>query len=64
MQAKNKLVCGVGVNDAVYPTQKYENGKRVWICPYYQKWKSMLERCYRTKYLARRPTYIYRLFCM
>lgn len=62
-----KLVCGVGVNDADYVTQKFETvgyvdgeqkQKRVWKCPYYQTWVDMLNRCYDTKLHERRPTYI------
>ena len=60
-----KLVYGAGINDAGYVTQKWEtievNGKRkqklVWCCAYYQAWKSMLQRCYSTKYQERFPTY-------
>ena len=42
-----KLVCGVGVNDLSY-------------CPkhIYQKWISMLKRCYDKKFHARHPSYI------
>ena len=61
-----KLVLGVGVNDADY--QIYEsvvttdaNGKKkrkdVWICPFYLKWKHMLQRCYSVKFQERQPTY-------
>lgn len=62
-----KKVFGVGANDAGYAVQKFEtigyvDGKqkqrRVWICPYYQTWKAMLERCYSAKYQERKPTYI------
>jgi hypothetical protein len=42
---KNKLVCGVGVNDLGRPVYWKENGKYV-ICPIYRVWKSMLVRCY------------------
>jgi hypothetical protein len=60
-----KLVYGVGINDADYAVQKFEaievNGvrkqKRVWMCPYYQAWKSMLERCYSAKCQEKHPTY-------
>jgi len=60
-----RLVFGVGINDADYFTQKFEtievNGKikqkRVWICPYYQAWGSMLKRCYSAKYKDKNPTY-------
>ena len=61
-----KLVYGVGINDADYVTQKFEtidcaDGKRkqklVCGCPYYQAWKRMLERCYSAKSQERYPTY-------
>lgn len=60
-----RLVCGVGVNDADYVVVKYEitdiggkqKRKRAWICPYYQTWKSMLERCFSTKFQERNQTY-------
>lgn len=61
-----KLVCGVGFNDADYAVQKFETigyvagkikQKKVWACPYYRAWASMLERCYSKKYQDRWPTY-------
>ena len=61
-----KLVCGVGVNNADYAVVKretisYVNGKRkqkrVWTCPYYETWASMLSRCYSAKYQERWPSY-------
>lgn len=57
MRKKTKLVYGVGVNDADYPVYKYENGKQVWMCPYYQTWRSMLSRAYIDKYKQKHPTY-------
>lgn len=62
-----KLVHGVGVNDADYAVQNFETigyvaGKikqrKVWFCPYYRAWASMLERCYSDKYQERQLTYI------
>ena len=61
-----KLVHGVGINDADYAVANYETigcvdgkqkQKRVWLCPYYQAWTSMLERCYSAKWHERNPTY-------
>lgn len=62
-----KLVCGVGINDADYVTQKWEhhgydaNGKQiqtlVWKCPFYNAWVNMLSRAYSVKTLKRQPTY-------
>lgn len=43
---------GVGINDADYMVRV--NGE---ICPYYQRWTGMLERCYSEKYQQRFPTY-------
>lgn len=62
---QNKLVRGVGINDADYIVQKwdywYENGKRkqklVWGCPYYSRWLNMLTRCYSEREQERQPTY-------
>lgn len=62
-----KTVYGVGINDADYPTQKFEECgwvedkrkiKQVWKCPFYRKWESLLRRCYATDYQDKRPTYI------
>lgn len=61
-----KKVCGVGINDVNYVVQKLETigyvggkqkQKRVWICPYYQTWRNMLERCYSDRFQKHRPTY-------
>lgn len=58
---EKKLVCGVGINDADYIVKRYEmmEGKRkiVWRCPYYERWCSMLKRCYSEKCQERQPTY-------
>jgi hypothetical protein len=63
---KKKLVCGVGINDADYivmikETIGYENGKQkqkfVWICPFYSRWRLMIQRCYSVKYQEKFPTY-------
>lgn len=64
---KNKLVFGVGINDAEYVTQKFkkykEGGKTrnklIWICPFYKTWKSMLGRCY----YYTNPTYAGAIVC-
>ena len=41
---KTRLIQGVGINDADYHVTQNENGKQVWVCPYYETWKSMLMR--------------------
>ena len=56
-----KLVYGKGVNDLPYKVQKYEmiDGlcKRVWICPYYDRWTGVVERCHSEKFKLRCLTY-------
>lgn len=61
-----KLVYGVGINDADYRVQEKLElpriaGKRrqkvLWTCPYYRKWKGMLERCYCLKFKVKHPSY-------
>ena len=63
---KKKLVYGVGIMDADYTVQEFiyvldENGKkkrkRIRVCPFYEKWKSMLARCYYEQEQERHPTY-------
>ena len=63
---KNKLVYGVGINDADYIVCIYEelprtNGKQnqkiVWRCPFYSRWMSMLRRCYSKAYQEKQPSY-------
>lgn len=61
-----KLVHGVGINDANYQVTKYEdvyteNGKLtkkiIWVCPFYDRWQSMLGRCHNSKAQVHRPNY-------
>ena len=63
---RNKLIYGVGINDAEYVVQKFEvvskrgeklKRKCTWICPFYSRWVSMLQRCYSEKYQERFPSY-------
>lgn len=61
MRLKRKLVCGVGLNDADYEVQrkiKNENGEiQRFICPFYEKWKSMIDRCYKNHLRGKNVTY-------
>ena len=59
---KRKLISGHGINDADYQVQPRINGKKS-MCPYYQKWASMIERCYSDKIKAKYPTYIGATVC-
>ena len=54
---KSRLVEGVGINDADYSVSRYEDGKEVWRCPFYETWTSMLKRCYSEKTQLKNPTY-------
>ncbi len=63
---KNRLVQGVGINDAGVieikeDCKNQQNGKRkqnlIWFCPFYRTWKSMLKRCYSDKHQEKHPTY-------
>lgn len=54
--AQRKLVYGIGTNDAKYLTQRLVNGSRM-MCPYYQRWVAMIERCYSARLHKVRPTY-------
>lgn len=54
------LVHGVGINDVPYKIKRTESYykewvkkyKLTWYCPYYAKWKQMLQRCYCSKQLC------------
>lgn len=58
---KTKLVFGWGINDVDYNVTRYEivNGKqeRVWICPYYKRWKNILKRSICPRFKIIHPTY-------
>lgn len=47
MKNKNKLVCGIGVNDSVEPVTIEGNSIKS-----YQHWRGMLERCYSRNLLS------------
>lgn len=61
MRKKNRLIYGVGINDANYEVQKFEKvdnkWKQTWICPIYQRWKDTITRGYSEKFKERNPTY-------
>ena len=52
-----KLIYGVGLNDAIYPVRPTINGKDV-FCPFYAKWTHMIERCYSNLCHPKQQTYI------
>lgn len=57
MRKKNRLVYGVGVNDANYQVVNNHNGRSV-ACKFYRTWCDMLKRCYSIKTQERQPTYV------
>ncbi len=54
--ARRKSVYGVGLNDADYQVAPHINGKRC-RCPFYERWRNMLKRCYCVKFQDRFPSY-------
>lgn len=54
---KQKLVRGVGINDANYQVCHYENRKQI-MCPFYKAWSNMLTRCYYVPNGRSSPLYI------
>ena len=55
---QRSLVQGVGVNDADYTVCIKRNNKIIWRCPFYIKWRNMIERCYSPLWHKRYPSYI------
>jgi hypothetical protein len=55
--SNRSLIRGGGVNDASYQVQPVVDGKQL-RCPYYMRWRGMLERCYDPRYQALYPTYL------
>lgn len=53
----NRLVHGIAINDADYPTQPRINGKQH-CCPYYRRWKHVVQRVYCPKFKKKNPAYI------
>jgi hypothetical protein len=52
-----KLIFGVGINDAEYVVRPSDRSASA-ICPIYQAWYAMLQRCYSKKFQEKRPTYV------
>ncbi len=53
---KNRLVQGVGINNANYHVHQMVNGKKT-RCKFYTTWAKMLERCFCKKFKNNHPTY-------
>lgn len=53
MRKKDKLVCGVGVNDL--KTEVYNENKECY--PFYGIWQSIIQRCYDHKFQEKHPNY-------
>lgn len=54
-------VYGWGINDVNYPVTKSAKidgkNKKVWRCPYYMAWASVVQRCHDPKFKEKQPTY-------
>lgn len=61
MRTRTKLICGVGINDADYPVYKTtiisDTSKLTWVCPFYSRWKHMIERAYAAYIKKQAPSY-------
>lgn len=55
---KRKPIFGVGVNDAPYKIKYTNEAGKSYLCPFYQRWKNMLQRVYYPTTHKERPTYI------
>jgi len=58
LASRERKVCGVGINDANYMTSRKNSDGKYSRCPFYQVWKSMLERCYSEKYQRKQQSYL------
>lgn len=56
MHYNKKPVFGIGINDADYVITRIVGGKQI-HCSFYQRWHSMIERCYSAKRHSKQPTY-------
>lgn len=55
---KQKLVYGVGINDADYPVCPIGKDGKQRMCKYYSIWKAMIQRCYSPSKQVQCPSYI------
>ena len=53
---RRRVVCGFGVVDADYEIKPRINGVQS-VCPAYQSWRSMIDRCYSSVKQSKSPTY-------
>jgi len=51
-----RLLFGFGVNDSDYMVTYYIGKKQI-MCPFYLKWRSMMQRCYSQASLIKSPSY-------
>lgn len=51
--ANKTTIAGVGINNSTYVTTR--SGCKP--CPYYQKWRDMITRCFSDKFKIKHPTY-------
>ncbi len=51
-----RLVSGIGINDVDYKVAITRNGKQIWMCPFYRRWRDMLNRA-GLKWQTAHPSY-------
>lgn len=56
--ARRALTHGVGVNDASYMIHIKDSNGNVKECPFYNRWHSMMQRCYSDVWHKRSPSYL------
>ena len=55
--SKRSLIYKKAINDAPYQTIITLNGVK-YSCPYFTRWRNMLDRCYSPSWLKKHPTYV------
>lgn len=56
--ATRSLVYGAGINDAPYMIRYTGTDGKEYVCPYFDRWKNMLQRVYYPRFKVKQPTYM------
>lgn len=56
LNKKKSTIYGIGIDDSGYTSEIKVEGKLI-ICPVYQLWRSIIQRCYSEKFHRTNPTY-------
>ena len=53
------IIYGVGRDDLPYSKKhRNSNGDVTWVCPFYERWRGIIRRCYSKAQLKKNPNYI------